>query len=114
MPKSDWVYLGHMLDMCQKGLDIATGKSRSEYDNNDTLKLALTHVIQVIGEAAEHVSDEFKETHPQIPWHEIIGMRHRIVHDYMNVDEDVVWAVVKNDLPSLADVLKQTLPPDML
>ncbi len=113
MPKSDWVYLGHMLDMCQKGLEIVAGKTRSDFDESDTLKLALTHVVQVIGEAADHVSGAFKDTHPQIPWHEIIGMRHRIVHDYLNVDEDVVWSVVKNDLPPLADVLKQTIPPDM-
>ena len=68
----------------------------------------------MIGEAADHVSEEFKETHQQIPWFEIIGMRHRIVHDYMNVDEDVVWSVVKNDLPALIATLKQTIPPDLL
>ena len=113
MPKTDWIYLGHMLDMCQKGLEISVGKSRYQYENDDTLKLALAHIIQVIGEAAGHVSDEFILAHPDIPWHEIIGMRHRIVHDYMNVDEDVVWAVVRNDLPALCEILKATLPPEM-
>jgi uncharacterized protein with HEPN domain len=113
MPRSDWVYLGHMLDMCQKGLVMAAGKTRQDYDASETLQFALAHVIQVIGEAADHVSEEFKEAQPQIPWHEIIGMRHRIVHDYMNVDEDVVWSVVTNDLPSLIEILKRTIPQDM-
>jgi uncharacterized protein with HEPN domain len=113
MPKTDLIYLGHMLDMCQKGLEISTGKTHYQYENDETLKLALTHIVQVIGEAADRVSDEFKLNHPRIPWHEIIGMRHRIVHDYMNVDEDVVWAVVKNDLPALSEVLKETLPTEM-
>jgi uncharacterized protein with HEPN domain len=90
MPRSDWVYLGHMLDMCQKGVEITTGKTRQDYEDSDILQFALAHIIQVIGEAADHVSEEFKEAQPQIPWHEIIGMRHRIVHDYMNIDEDVI------------------------
>jgi uncharacterized protein with HEPN domain len=111
MLKSDWIYLGHMLDMCQKGLEIIAYKTRQDYDDDAVLNLALAHIIQVIGEAADHVSDEFREEHPQIPWHEIIGMRHRIVHDYMNVDEDVVWSVVQNDLRPLMEVLERTIPP---
>ena len=111
MLKSDWIYLGHMLDMCQKGLDITAHKTRKDYDTDEVLNLALAHIIQVIGEAADNVSDEFREDHPQIPWHEIIGMRHRIVHDYMNVDEDVVWSVVENDLRPLLEVLEKILPP---
>jgi uncharacterized protein with HEPN domain len=110
MPKSDWVYLGHMLDMCKKGLEITAGKTRKDYEVDEVLKLALTHIIQVIGEAADHVSEEFKEEYPKIPWHEIIGMRHRIVHDYMNVDEDVVWSVVEDDLRPLLGVLEITIP----
>ena len=112
MPKSDRVYLGHMLDMCQKGLEISAGKTRKEYEADEVLKLALTHLIQVIGEAADHVSEEFKEDHPLIPWYEIIGMRHRIVHNYMNVDEDVVWSVVVNDLQPLLEILISTIPPE--
>jgi len=81
MPKSDWIYLGHMLDMCQKGLEIISGKTRRDYDESNVLQLALTHIIQVIGEAADHVSEEFRNSYPEVPWHEIIGMRHRIVHD---------------------------------
>ena len=99
MPKTDWIYLGHMLDMCLKALEITVEKTHHQYESDEILKLALAHIIQVIGEAADHVCEDFKSSHPEIPWHEIIGMRHRIVHDYMNVDEDVVWAVVKNDLP---------------
>ena len=113
MPKTDWIYLGHMLDMCQKGQEISAGKTHSQYENDETLKFALAHIVQVIGEAADHVSDDFKLNHPDIPWREIIGMRHRIVHDYMNVDEDVVWSVVKNDLPGLREILMGTIPLDM-
>jgi uncharacterized protein with HEPN domain len=113
MPKNDWVYVGHMLDLSQKGLQLSAGKTRKEYDSDESLRLALTHLVQVIGEAAQHVSDEFKETYPQIPWFEIVGMRHRIVHDYLNVDEDVIWEVVQQDLAPLVERILEILPPSM-
>lgn len=92
---------------------MTVGKACQDYDESETLQFGLAHIIQVIGEAADHVSDQFKEAQPQIPWHEIIGMRHRIVHDYMNVDEDVIWSVVRNDLPLLMALLEKTIPPDI-
>jgi len=63
-------------------------------------------LIQIIGEAATRVSREFTETHPEIPWAEITGMRHKVVHDYLGVDEDIVWQVATVDLPSLVAVLE--------
>jgi uncharacterized protein with HEPN domain len=111
MPKDDWVYVGHMLDMSVQAKEILSGKDRADYDQEIVLRLALTHLVQVIGEAAQQVSKEFQERYPQVAWREIIGMRHRIVHDYLNVDEDVVWEVVKNDLPKLALTLDTIIPP---
>ncbi|MBE0697511.1 MAG: DUF86 domain-containing protein [Anaerolineaceae bacterium] len=111
MPKDDWVYVGHMLDMSLQAREILSGKDRIDYDQEVVLRLALTHLIQVIGEAAQQVSKEFQNLYPQVPWREIIGMRHRIVHDYLNVDEDVVWEVVQNDLPKLVIILDSIIPP---
>ena len=112
MSKDDWVYIGHMLDMSQKALDFVTGLDKADYDQDEPLRLALAHIIQVLGEAARQVSPAFRDAHPRIPWREIVGMRHRIVHDYMNVDEDVVWEVIRQDLPPLVAVLKKIIPPD--
>jgi len=81
MPKDDWVYLGHMLDMSRKAVALTQGISRSDYDQDEALRLALTHLIQTIGEAAQRVSAEFKQAYPQIPWREMVGMRNRIVQD---------------------------------
>jgi len=107
MSRDDWVYIGHMLDMSQKAVEFITGIEKTDYDLDEPLRLALTHLIQIVGEAAGRVSIEFQQEHPEIPWHEIIGMRHRIVHDYLGVDEDVVWAVVQNDIPQLVSALNQ-------
>jgi uncharacterized protein with HEPN domain len=78
------------------------------------LRLALTHLIQVIGEAACRVSSQFRERHPEIPWEAIAGMRSKIVHDYMNVDEDIVWDSVTQELQPLIEELKKVLPSDSI
>lgn len=56
MPKDDLIYVGHMLDKAGEALALAHGKTRQDYDNDTALRLALTHLIQVIGEAARRVS----------------------------------------------------------
>jgi len=112
MPKDDLVYVGHMLDKVREALALAKGKNRDDYDRDNSLRLALTYLIQVIGEAARHVSQEFCDRHPQIPWEAIVGMRHKIVHDYLDVDEDVVWDSVTEELQPLMIELERLVPPE--
>lgn len=105
MSKDDLVYVGHMLDMARKALDKTRGKGRPEFDQDENLRLALTHLIQIIGEAARRVSGDFHAAHPEVSWVDIIGMRHVVVHDYMRVDDDIIWQVVQADLPPLVVAL---------
>lgn len=112
MPKDDLVYLGHMLDMARKALKLVQGKSRAEYDQDEALRLALAHLLQVIGEAARRVSPAYCQVHPQIPWKAITGMRHKVVHDYMTVDEDVIWDTVIHELGRLVTELERFVPPE--
>jgi hypothetical protein len=72
-------------------------------------KSGLIHLIQIIGEAGRQVSREFSDRHPEIPWADIIGMRHKVVHDYLGVDEDIVWQAVT--LPGLVALLEPLVPP---
>ena len=102
--------VGHMLDMTRRAVKATKSKSRAKYDKDDIMRLGLTHLVQVIGQAARKVSAKFQRDHPEIPWRKIIGMRHRIVHDYMRVDEDILWQVVTNDLPELLPLLEEILP----
>lgn len=110
MPKDDLVSIEHMLDKGRQALALAEGKTREEYDKDLALRLALTHLIQVIGEAARRVPPAFRAKHPQIPWEGSVGMRSKIVHDYLNVDEDVVWQSVQDELPPLISALGKLLP----
>jgi uncharacterized protein with HEPN domain len=93
MQKDDLVYLGHMLDVARSVAGKVTGKSRAEFDADENLRLALAHLIQTFGEAARRVSPGFRQAHLEIPWSKIIGMRHKVVHDYLHVDFDIVWDV---------------------
>jgi uncharacterized protein with HEPN domain len=107
LPKDNTVFVGHMLDNCQKALKLTNGISRKDFDQNEILRIALTHPLQIIGEAARHVSTEYCNSHPEIPWKAIIGMRHKVVHDYFDVDEDIVWDTVKIELPELTRLLQK-------
>ena len=109
MAKDDLVYVGHMLDMAEKALSLLGERSRAEFDSDEVLVLALTHLVQVIGEAARRVGPEVMEAHPEIPWRAIIGMRHRVVHQYMHVDRDIVWDVVTRELQPLSETLRRML-----
>ena len=109
MPKDDLVYLGHMLDLARSAVAKAAERSRPEFDADENLRLALTHLIQTIGEAARQMSDEFRRRTPEIPWRKIIAMRHKVVHDYLHVDYDVVWDVSAIELPKLVELLTEAM-----
>lgn len=111
MPRDkDLIYIGHMLDMARKAAAVVGGKDRAAYDRDETLQLALTHLLQMIGEAARRVSQEFRAAHPDVPWAAIVGMRHKVVHDYLSVDLDIVWGTVFKKLPPLVEILERIVP----
>jgi len=111
MPQGDLLYLGHMLDVSIQAVEKIRGKNWEDFDEDENLRLALAHLVQMIGEAARRVSPQSQQTYSQIPWSDVIGMRHKIVHDYLDVDFDVVWEVVTRDLPELISLLLPIVPP---
>ena len=110
MLRDDLVYIKHMLDAAREAVALTAGRGHTDYDKDRTLRLALTHLIQLIGEAARKVSDAFRSQYPDIPWPDIVGMRHRIVHDYIDVDENIVWDTAHESLPTLIEALEQIVP----
>lgn len=82
------------------------------FSNSKLHQSAVERCMGIIGEAAAQVSNDFQERHPEIPWRKIIGMRHRLIHAYNEVRLDVVWEVVRNDLPSLIETLRPLIPPE--
>ena len=76
-------------------------QGRQAFDSQELIQTWIVHHLQIIGEASRELSDDFKATNPQVPWKNIIGMRHILVHDYMNVDLDVAWTAATIHVPAL-------------
>jgi len=109
MPKDDLVYVGHMPDTARKVADKVASLGRKDFDKDENLRIAVAHLIQVIGEAARRVSPAFRDAHPEIPWEAVVGMRHKVVHDYMNVDDNVVWQTATQEMRALIASLESLI-----
>ena len=101
MPRDDRVYLVHMLETARKAAGKVSGLDHTQFRADENLQLACVHLVQMLGEAASRVSGETRAGLQNIPWRQVIGMCHRVVHDYLTVDLEIVWAVVTGDLPAL-------------
>ena len=108
-PPRDEILLRDMLHHALLALDAVTGREREDLDSDFVLAAALERLIEVIGEAANKISEETKALAPDLPWHEVIGMRNRLVHGYASVDHDIVWDVVTGDLAPLIAEVRQLL-----
>jgi uncharacterized protein with HEPN domain len=106
MPKDDLIRIRHMLDSARHAVTFAAGRSRGDLDHDYMLQFALGRAIEVIGEAASRTSPDFRARFEQLPWHQIIGMRHRLIHGYDDIDLDILWETVTIGLPPLIDVLE--------
>ncbi len=105
MRSRDLVYVGHMRQTAEKIAAKVANLPREDFDRDENLRLALTHLLQIVGEAASRISEEFRREHPEIPWKGIVGMRQKVVHDYLGVDENVVWRTATAEIPRLLETL---------
>ena len=108
---ADILRLRHMVDAARQALAYCRGRSRTDLDDTPMLRDAVVRQIEIVGEAAVHVSSQNAALLPAVPWPAIRGMRNRIVHEYSEIDLDVVWAVVTGDLPPLIEALERHLAP---
>lgn len=101
-----------MAQAVETALRLSAGISEAEFGDNEAVQWAVFSQIIILGEAASRVDREFQDTHADIPWAGIIGMRHRLVHGYDTVDWVRVWKTLKNELPALLSQLRAMLPED--
>lgn len=71
------------------------------FSNDQKTIDAVARNLQIIGEAASRLPDEFKEEHSSLEWHKIVGLGHRIVHEYFGIDIEIIWQILCKDLPAL-------------
>lgn len=101
-----------MLEASREATELARGKTRQDLIKDRILELALTRLVEIVGEAASRVPREEQAGHPDIPWADIVGMRNRLVHGYSEIDVDALWSTIEVDLPALVPLLEAALNSD--
>jgi uncharacterized protein with HEPN domain len=101
----DEVRLLHIRDAAETAAGFIARRTRADLESDEMLRLALTKLVEIVGEAAKQLSDAGRARYPGVAWDDAARMRDRLVHHYFDVDLDVLWATVTEDLPTLLDVV---------
>ena len=115
MSPDDLIRLSHMAEAARMAMRFCLGREQHELDSDTMLRMALLHVVQIIGEAAARVSDAGRAAAPGVEWPVIVAMRNRLVHAYFDVNTDILWKTVVISLPVLLQQLEAVAgaePPD--
>ena len=103
--KDDSIYIDHILNSINRILTYISGKDHDSFEADLVTQDAVVRQLKIIGEATKGVSKEFRLKHPDIPWADMAGMRDVLIHDYIDVDFDVVWKTASEDIPNLKNLI---------
>ena len=98
-----------MLQAIERICRYTKGKNFEDFIADDMMYYAVVKNIEILGEASNMLTEEFRQAHPKPPCKQVNGMRNYIVHEYFQVDNNVVWDVITNDLPVLEQQIKEYL-----
>ena len=98
-----------MIGFCEKILGYTEGLDRNEFVAEGMVYDATLRNLELVGEAATHVPDAIREAHTEVPWRTVIGMRNRLAHGYLGINDDIVWSIVRDDVPELLPALRNLL-----
>jgi len=101
-----------MLIAARDSLEFSRGLTWENFQGSRLHQHAIAKALENIGEAANELSEEIKAHHPEIPWPQIIGLRHRIAHEYFQLDLVRIWEIVTDDVPRLTAALEPLVPPE--
>lgn len=101
--RDDFQLLEDMIESCERILQYTSGLNTLD---ESMVRDAVARNLEIIGEASNRLSDDFKVQHPEVSWNEIRGFRNRLIHEYFGIDFELVWVIVKNEIPGLLDQLK--------
>ncbi len=99
--------LGHILDAITEIESYTTSADLPKFLANSMMRFASIKQIEIIGEAANYITEETKQQFADVQWQQITGMRHILVHEYFGVDANLVWQVIMNDLPGLKTTIEK-------
>lgn len=103
------LYVEDMIAFCDRALTYASGVERAAFEADRMRYDAILRNLELMGEAATHVSQQHRDRAPDIPWRQIVATRNRLIHAYLGIDADTVWSILVDDLPALQQQLKSML-----
>ena len=106
---SDRVRLQHIQDAILEIVSYTKDISFNEFQANSMILFASIKQLEIIGEAANKITENFQNSYKEIDWRSIIGLRNLLVHEYFGIDEEIVWGIIKKDIPKLQKEIKQIL-----
>jgi uncharacterized protein with HEPN domain len=104
-------YLWDMLNAARTIREFTSGVDFHQYLEDKKLQLAIERAIEIIGEAARHVSEPFRQAHSEIPWQAIIAQRNVLIHEYGEIKQELIWKVATIRVPELMILLEPLVPP---
>jgi uncharacterized protein with HEPN domain len=107
--KNDDLFLTHILDAICKIERFTSFLSKNDFVMDDKTNLAVLRLLEIIGEAANHISQDTLQQIPEIPWKEIVGFRNILIHEYFNVDLDIVWKTIQTNIPEMKSKIQEYL-----
>jgi uncharacterized protein with HEPN domain len=107
--KDDSIYLEHIENNLKRIIHYTSGITHTAFLEDIQLQDACIRQIEIMGEATKRISDTFKEKHPEVPWKDMAGMRDKLIHDYLDVDMNIVYQTVAVDIPKLLPVIEKIL-----
>ena len=105
--RPDDVLLLDVLLAARDAVEFLSDSTPEQFRQDRLRQMATAKAVEIVGESASRLSDEFRAKHPEVPWHQVVGMRHRLVHDYFGIDLEEVWRTVKQDLPNLISTIEE-------
>jgi len=109
MTKDHKLYLNHILESIVLLEKYFTGVTKEQFDDSDEKHDLAVRRLEVIGEAARNIPEDFKKQHPDIPWRDIGDMRNVLIHEYFDVDYDIVWKTYTQFIPPLKKQIEEIL-----
>ena len=103
------VYLKHILDAIVDIEEFSGDSTQPEFVGNKLVQSAVIRQLEIIGEAVKNISADVKKAHPSIPWKDIAGLRDKLIHAYFGIDYDLVWTIVRRDIPELKQAITKIL-----
>jgi uncharacterized protein with HEPN domain len=105
MQPEDEVRIRHLIDAASTAAQFVEGRERGDLDTDEMLRLALTKLVEIVGEAAKQVTPSGRAELPDVPWSAAARTRDRLVHHYFDINLDVLWQTATEDLPALLGLL---------